>query len=64
MSIDHDDMPASDRLKELAELLVAGLTRHRGPKSSGFFRTRGESSLHCSPDQSSHEPVLEKAEGV
>jgi len=52
------------RLDEVAALLALGLTRLKVRKSSGDFRTDGESSLHCSVDQSGHEPVLEKRERV
>jgi len=47
---------------EIAELLAAGLMRLRARKSSRFFGPGGESSLHCSPVQSSDQPVLRKRE--
>ena len=48
---------------EIAELLAAGLMRLRARKSSRFFGPGRESSLHCSPVQSSDQPVLRKRDG-
>jgi hypothetical protein len=54
--------PVHDRISEIAELLATAVTRLKAVKSSGNFRTDRGSSLHCSVDQSGHEPVLEKRE--
>ena len=43
-----------ERLKELAEILAAGLMRVAARKSSEVCADSGESSLHFSPTQSGH----------
>jgi hypothetical protein len=45
---------AEARMREIAELLAAGLTRLQARKSSGFCASGGESSLHFSPAESGH----------
>lgn len=55
-----NSMPAVSPIQEIAELLAAALMRLKDRKSSGNFRPSGESSLHCSPDQSGDHPVVEK----
>jgi len=62
MSVSASSTPTVDRIQEIAELLAAGLMRLRARKSSRFFGPGGESSLHCSPAQSSDQPVLRKRE--
>jgi hypothetical protein len=52
----------TERLAEIAALLAAGLVRLNARKSSQNSRLDGESSLHCSLDQSIHEPVHENRE--
>jgi len=49
-----DAMSTSERLGEIAEILVAGLTRLQARKSSPLSRNFGESSLDCPGHQSSH----------
>ncbi len=51
-AISPDLMTAAERLDEVASILALGLVRLRARQSSGTSRTRGESSLDCSPDQS------------
>ena len=46
----------TDSLIEIAEILVAGLTRLAARKSSRNLAEFGESSLHFSPNQSGGEP--------
>jgi len=64
----HSSKPAStgveetERLTEIAGLLAAGLVRLNARKSSENSGTDGESSLHCSLDRSTHDPVQESRE--
>jgi hypothetical protein len=46
------EVSASERLREIADILVLGLMRLRTRKSSELSRDRGESSLHFTPEQS------------
>ena len=49
---DCPDLSAAQRRDELAEIMAAGLTRLRAPKSSPISFANGESSLHNSPAES------------
>jgi hypothetical protein len=49
-----DQLTATERLDEIAEILSVGLMRLRTRQSSPLSRDCGESSLHSSPDQSGH----------
>ena len=51
-----------DRLAEIASILAAGLMRLRARKSSSLSRRDGESSLHNSDGESSHEPEVQRTE--
>ena len=51
-----DPEESADRLRELAEILAAGLTRLAVRKSSRKPADFGESSLHFSPEQSGGVP--------
>jgi hypothetical protein len=62
MSACAGSTPAINQIREIAELLAAAFMRLRARKSSAFFGPDGESSLHCSPGQSSDPPVLRKRE--
>jgi len=53
-AIRPESMGTSERLGEIDEILVAGLTRLRARKSSPLSRNFGESSLDCPGHQSSH----------
>jgi hypothetical protein len=60
--IERAPREAADFVKEIAEILAAGLTRLEGKKSSGKSPNIGESSLHFSPDQSGGRPIPENGE--
>jgi len=47
---------SADRLREIAEILAAGLMRLDARKSSQKPAEFGESSLHFTPDQSGDQP--------
>lgn len=57
-----DNTPSRERLGEIAEILVTGLTRLLGLKSSEFSPISGESSLHFSTNQSGGQPIPENGE--
>jgi hypothetical protein len=55
----HPDMlTPAERIKEIAEILAAGLMRLRSRKSSPFSGYAGESSLDCTACQSGHADAL------
>jgi hypothetical protein len=47
-------MTAPERLAEIAEILVAGLIRHRARQSTPLSAHCGDSSLDCAAHQSGH----------
>lgn len=49
-----DELSPKQRLSEIAEILAAGLIRMRARQSTALSADRGESSLDCATDQSSH----------
>jgi hypothetical protein len=49
-----DELTSKERLSEIAGILAAGLIRLRVRQSTALSADRGESSLDCSGDQSSH----------
>ena len=53
-AFDPDKMSTTERLDEVAEILVAGLQRLRTRQSSDQSAHCGESSLHSSGHQSGH----------
>ena len=54
-----DQLPAQERLDEVADLLATGLMRVLWRKSSPVCGHIGESSLHIPPDQSGHPKSVE-----
>lgn len=51
-----------NRMTEIGDILATGLTRLQARKSSGKYRSVGESSLPFSPDQSGGQPIPENGE--
>jgi hypothetical protein len=51
-ALNSDQMRATDRLDEIAEILTLGLQRLIARQSSELSDDCGESSLHFTPDQS------------
>jgi hypothetical protein len=48
------ELPPTDRIAEIAEILAAGLMRLRARKSSRISADGGESSVDFTPRQSGH----------
>jgi hypothetical protein len=62
--ISPDQLSATERLAEIAEILAAGLIRLKARKSTPLSHVTGESSLHSLAQPSGHAPVLSReAEG-
>jgi hypothetical protein len=57
-------MAASERVGEIAEILVAGLMRLQARQSSGLSNHTGESSLDCVAHQSGHANALKRPGGL
>jgi len=53
-------LPACDRIAEVAEILALGLSRIQGPKASGKSAPTGDSSLDILPVQSGHPPISKR----
>jgi hypothetical protein len=58
MRLSNSNADATERLGEIAEILVTGLTRLRARKSSQISPDGGESSLDCAAHQSGHANAL------
>jgi len=57
-ALNPEQMTATARLAEIAQILAAGLTRLRARQSSALPADFGESSLHCAAAQSGHANIL------
>ncbi len=53
-----DQLTATERLDEVAEILAVGLTRLRGRQSSTLSSDLGESLVDCAAHPSGHANVL------
>jgi hypothetical protein len=53
-----NEISASERLDEIAEILATGLSRLKARQSSALPADFGESSLHCAATQSGHANIL------
>jgi hypothetical protein len=62
-ALSPEQMPAAERLDEIAEILAAGLIRHRRRKSSPISRDHGEISLDFSANQRGDAPANGLLEG-